>query len=136
MPSPLTLHLAATWMVVGLIWVIQIIVYPQFLRVGTAGFREFHFGHCVRIGLMISVLLLAELGTALWLYLDGNRSSPFLISLGMFPVIGLSTALFQAPMHIRLMGGFDATVIRRLILSNWLRTLAWTARGVLLCFAE
>ena len=43
----------------------------------------------------------------------------------------LCTAVFQAPIHLRLMRGFDAPLIRRLILSNWIRTLAWTARGIL-----
>jgi hypothetical protein len=126
-----TVHLAVTWFIVGLIWVIQIIVYPQFLRVGTAEFRIYHFSHCLRIGLMIVPLVLLEAGTAAWLFYQGLRSTPFLISLGMIPLIGLCTAIWQAPQHTRLMQGRDDAVIHRLILTNWVRTLAWTARGVL-----
>lgn len=127
-----TVHLAVTWFIVGLIWVIQLIVYPQFLRVGAADFRAYHFSHCLRIGLMIVPLVLLEAGSAAWLLYEGLRSMPFLISLGMIPLIGLSTAFWQAPMHTKLMQGKHDDVIRRLILTNWLRTLAWTARGVLL----
>jgi hypothetical protein len=127
----LTAHLAITWFIVGLIWVIQIIVYPQFRRVGAAEFRVYHFSHCLRIGLMIVPLVLLEAGTAAWLFYQGLRSTPFVISLGMIPLIGLSTAIWQAPQHTRLTQGRDDAVIHRLILTNWVRTLAWTARGVL-----
>jgi hypothetical protein len=132
--SLLTIHQAITWMIVGLIWVIQIIVYPQFRRVGAAEFRIYHFSHCLRIGLMIGPMFLTELGTAAWLFYEGLRSMPFLISLVMFPVICLSTAIWQAPMHTRLANGRDDAVIRRLVLTNWVRTLAWSARGICLCF--
>ena len=79
-------------------------------------------------------LVLLEVGTALWLFYEGLRATPFLISLGMIPLIGLSTAAWQAPDHTRLMLGRDDAVIRHLILTNWVRTLGWTARGVLLFF--
>jgi hypothetical protein len=104
------------------------------LRVGAAEFRVYHFAHCLRIGFMIVPMFLTELGTAAWLFYEGMRSTPFLISLAMFPVICLSTAIWQAPMHTKLADGRDETIIRRLIATNWLRTFAWTARGVLLGF--
>ena len=129
-----TVHLAVTWFIVGLIWLIQLIVYPQFLRVGAADFRAYHFSHCLRIGFMIVPLVLFEAGSAAWLLYEGLRSMPFLISLGMIPLIGLSTAVWQAAYHKRLMLGRDDAVIRHLILTNWVRTLGWTARGVLLFF--
>ena len=125
-------HLAVTWMLAGLIWIIQILAYPQFLRVGEPEFTRFHFGHCLRIGLIVAPLLLIEAATAGWLLWQGHRELPFLASVGLMPVIWLSTGLLQAPLHTRLMRGFDTKVIRRLMLTNWLRTLAWTARGFLL----
>ena len=124
-------HLAVTWMLVGLIWVVQILVYPQFRRVGAAEFRDYHFAHCFRIGLTVAPLLFVEITTAAWLLYEGQRALPFIISTGLIPVVWLCTAAFQAPIHLRLMRGFDAPLIRRLILTNWIRTLAWTARGIL-----
>jgi hypothetical protein len=35
-------HLAVTWMLTGLIWVVQVLVYPQFLRVPPAAFKDYH----------------------------------------------------------------------------------------------
>ena len=109
----------------------QILVYPQFRRVAPAEFREYHFAHCFRIGLIIAPQLFMEVSTAAWLLYAGGQSQPFIISTGLIPVVWLCTAVFQAPIHLQLMRGFDAPLIRRLILTNWIRTLAWTARGIL-----
>jgi hypothetical protein len=129
-----SIHLAVTWMLVGLIWVVQILVYPQFQKVAAAEFNAYHFSHCLRIGLIVAPLLFTEIATSAWLLYAGQRTLPFVISLGLIPVVWLCTAVFQAPMHIKLMRGFDAPLIHRLILTNWIRTLAWTARGVLVSF--
>ena len=128
------IHLAVTWMLVGLIWVVQILVYPQFQKVAAAEFTDYHFAHCFRMALIIAPLLFVEIATSAWLLYAGQWALPFVISVGLIPLIWLCTAVFQAPMHIKLMRGFDATLIHRLILTNWIRTLAWTARGVLVSF--
>jgi hypothetical protein len=126
-----SIHLAVTWMLVGLIWVVQILVYPQFRRVAPSEFRDYHFAHCFGIGLIVAPLLFVEAATAAWLLYEGRQPQPYLISMGLIPIIWLTTAVFQAPIHTRLGRGFDAPLIRRLILTNWIRTLAWTARGIL-----
>ena len=95
----------------------------------------YHTAHCFRIGLIVAPLLFVEAATAMWLIFQGARSLPFLISTGIIVLIWLSTAMLQAPMHTMLMKGFDDTVIRRLIRTNWLRTFAWTARGALVTAA-
>jgi hypothetical protein len=130
--SPLfCVHLCSTWTLVGLIWVIQVVVYPQFFRLGAAEFADFHFAHCWRIGTLIAPLLLIEFGTAVWLLVQGRRDGLFELSVGLMVVNTMSTAVFQAPLHVRLMQGFDATTVRRLIATNWVRTLSWTLRGLL-----
>jgi len=118
-------------MLVGLIWAIQILAYPQFLRVAPADFVRFHFGHCWRVGLLISPLLLVEFASAVRLLVLGHRELPFQISAALISVNWLSTMFLQAPLHWKLMEGFDASVVRRLIQTNWVRTTAWTLRGVL-----
>ncbi|HYF33958.1 MAG TPA: hypothetical protein VD994_01600 [Prosthecobacter sp.] len=127
-----SIHLAVTWLLTGLIWMIQLLVYPQFLRVGAQEFARYHWAHCVRIGLIVAPLLAIEAATAGWLLLQGQRGLPFVLSLALIPAVWLSTALFQAPLHTKLMRGLRTDVVRRLMLTNWMRTLAWTARGVLL----
>jgi hypothetical protein len=130
----LTLHFAATWALVGLIWVVQVIIYPQFHRVKGSEFQSYHFSHCFRIGMVVAPLLLTEAVTAAWIVYHGCDLN-FLLSVCLLPVIWLSTALLQAPLHVKLMRGFDTTLIRRVNSTNWVRTLAWTARGVLICLS-
>jgi hypothetical protein len=38
----------------------------------------------------------------------------------------------QVPLHTRLARGFDPAAHRQLVRTNWLRTLAWTLRALLL----
>ncbi|WP_395737329.1 hypothetical protein [Prosthecobacter sp.] len=126
----LLIHFAATWALVGLIWVVQVIIYPQFHRVTGEGFMPYHFAHCFRIGLVVAPLLLVEAVTAAWIVYHGCDLN-FLLSVCLIPLIWLSTAALQAPLHLKLMRGFDADRCRRLNMTNWVRTIAWTARGVL-----
>ena len=44
----------------------------------------------------------------------------------------LSTVLLQVPLHRRLAEDHDDAAARRLIATNWIRTAAWTTRGIVL----
>ncbi|MEM9735245.1 MAG: hypothetical protein AAF908_01395, partial [Pseudomonadota bacterium] len=46
-------------------------------------------------------------------------------------LVWASTFFVQVPLHGKLERGHDATLVRRLVMTNWLRTFLWTARGVL-----
>lgn len=135
MSAVLVIHFAATWALVGLIWCVQVLIYPQFPHFAAQKFRQCHFGHCFRIALIVVPLMVLELLSAGWLLWQGMRGHPFLVSAWLIPLVWVSTALWQAPAHLRLMAGFDAPIIRRLIFTNWVRTVVWTARGILVSLA-
>lgn len=146
MPDALILvsHAAVTWALVGLIWTIHVVHYPLFASV-QSGFRKYHEEHMRRITWVVGPLMLSELagGAYLWLYpIAGTESEHWLIALALLGVVWLFTGLFSVPQHGRLeRGGFDQSAHRGLMISNLVRTLAWTARGVwvawlLLCWAE
>ncbi len=130
----LLVHLLVTWTLVGLIWQIQVVQYPLFHQVGRETFQAYHFGHCLRIGLSVVPLMLAEALTAGWLVYAGERQPVFLASLVLMAGNWLSTAVYQAPIHTRLMGGYSEPEVHRLVRTNWLRTLGWTARGVMVAW--
>ena len=48
---------------------------------------------------------------------------------GLAALIWLMTWAVQVPAHRRLESGFDPMACRRLVRSNWARTIAWTLRG-------
>ena len=50
-------------------------------------------------------------------------------------VVWLSTFALQVPIHNRLKIRKDEILIRRLVVSNWIRTLAWSFKAVLITLA-
>lgn len=119
---------------VGVIWVIQIVHYPLFGRVGESGFAAYAVEHANRITFVVAPLMLAELVTAgLLLRYRPEAFGPRAVWLGL-ALVGVawaSTAFLQVPLHERLGRGFDRDAYESLVFTNWVRTAAWTARGAL-----
>jgi hypothetical protein len=132
MSTILVTHCAATWALAGLIWTVQLVLYPQFSRVGSEEFQAYHASHMFRITLVVGPLGLVEAATAGWLYFFGGlRDFFFMASLPLLVVNFVSTAFLQVPQHKRLeRGGFDAGVCESLTAGNWVRTVAWSLRAI------
>lgn len=130
-------HAAATWALVGLIWMVHFVHYPL-LAEGGAGFRRIHTFHMDRMGLVVGPLMLVELATALLLWASppaGTDTRLWLVGVALIGVIWLETGLFAVPQHGRLAaGGFDPATFRSLMLGDLVRTFAWTVRGVLVAW--
>jgi hypothetical protein len=69
-----------------------------------------------------------------WLMLD-NYSLFSLISAFLVVIIWLSTLVLQVPIHNRLQSGKDNACIRRLVTTNWIRTIAWSIKAVAVTIA-
>ena len=133
MQTIVSVHLFATLSMVGLIWFVQIVHYPMMANVGADGFEEYEQIHQQRTTIVVAPLMLAELATTLLLFQYSPSPVPqwmVLTGLGLLVAIWASTYLLQVPMHGKLASGFDADSHRFLVSSNWLRTFAWTARGL------
>ena len=130
----LVLSAAATWAMVGLIWMVQLVHYPLFARVGPQHVIAYEREHTRRITWVVLPLMMAELACtavlAAWLPPGPARSTAW-VGAGLLAVVWASTALVQVPQHERLSHSWDAAVHRALVRGNWVRTLAWSARGVL-----
>lgn len=126
-------HLASTLAMVGAIWVVQLVHYPAFSKVGAAGWAAYEATHQSRITLVVGPLMVAELATAVWLVFARPATFPLwavVAGAALVGVIWASTAFVQVPLHDALSRGtFDAEAHRRLVATNWLRTAAWTLRG-------
>jgi hypothetical protein len=127
------IHAAATWGLVGLIWVIQIVHYPLLKDVGRSEFISYHERHMALITWVVGPLMLVEIGSAGLLLLLGERSLGFVVSLIPLAVVWASTGLLQIPLHQKLTQGYDIATLDRLVSTNIWRTFAWTLRG--LCLA-
>ena len=130
-------HAAATLFMVGVIWFVQVVHYPLFARVGAPEFSPYSTRHTTLTGLVVGPPMLLEAGTAVALVVwTPPGISVSLVWTGLLLVAGiwLSTALLQAPRHTALGRGFDPAAHRFLVTSNWLRTVLWSLRGlVVLC---
>jgi hypothetical protein len=130
----LLVQAAATWFMTGVIWLVQIVHYPLFVHVGPDDHAAFHRRHMRLITWIVAPVMLVEAGTALamtiWLPAGVQRWQALL---GAALVVGLwvSTALLQVPAHERLAQGFEEAKLRRLVHGNWVRTVMWTLRAVL-----
>lgn len=124
----------ATLALTGLVWTVQLVHYPLFGLVGKAGFCEYENAHKRRITWLVGPLMILEALSAsvLMLMLESIRASIIQgAGLVLLAVIWLSTAILQVPCHTRLSRGFDERALRRLIATNWIRTAAWSARGII-----
>ena len=130
----LLVHVAATIFMVGVIWFVQIVHYPLFDRVGRGGFAEYSMAHSRLTGLVVGPPMLAEAATAVALVVRPPQGVPFflpVLGLVLLAVVWLSTAFLQSPRHGVLGGGFVADSYRSLVRSNWIRTVCWTGRGII-----
>ncbi len=127
----LSTHAFATLALVGLILTIQVVHYPLMLRVPPDAWPAYETAHMRRITVLVAPLMLVELVCVVSIV--ALAAAPARLawpSLALALANWVSTALIQSPLHVRLREGFDAALLRRLIATNWLRTIAWSARGV------
>lgn len=134
----LLVNAAATWFLTGLIWVIQVVHYPLFSFADRATYPAFAAAHGRLITVVVGPMMLVELVTTALLLSERPAAFPQSWAWGgalLLGVIWLSTALLQVPMHTELASGYDAQAHGWLVGSNWLRTVAWTLRSLLLLAA-
>ena len=129
------LNFAVAAYLAGLIWTVQVVHYPSFGRVPKEAWAGFHAAHTRRMGYVVMAPMVLELALAIWLAWAGRAALPGGAgwwSLGLVALVWAATFFISVPFHNRLETGFDYIAIDGLTRTNWLRTLAWTARVVLL----
>lgn len=129
----LAAHAAATWAMTGLIWFVQVVHYPLFAAVGPAAFPAYHAAHTRLTTLVVAPLMLVEAALAVWL-VAARADSAWVVWTGaaLLAVVWLATFGLSVPRHNWLAAhGADAVVLRTLVSTNWVRTIAWTLRAVL-----
>lgn len=128
MTALLAVHAAATWFMVGLIWIIQVVHYPLFHSVGAGHFVAYEAGHTQRMGIVLAIPAAVEVVTAAMLF-TSDPSATTLAAGALLAALWLMTLRVQVPLHRRLSRGYDAVVTARLISTNWWRTAGWSLRG-------
>jgi hypothetical protein len=118
----------------GIVWFVQIIHYPLFDFVSANEFKAYEQEHVGRTKYLIMPLMLSEIATAIALVWNVGFGFQNLIWLNFILLIfiWLSTFLVQVPFHTSLSSGKDSQKIKKLVRSNWIRTVLWTVRLIIL----
>ncbi len=130
----LLVNAAATWMMTGVIWLVQVLVYPNFRLVPPEAYPAYEAAHISGIVLLVGPLMLAEAFTSAWLLVERPASVPVwmpLAGLACVLVVWAVTLCVNAPQHSLLSLGFRADVHSALVASNWIRTAVWSAHSLL-----
>ncbi len=133
--SVLVISTVATWGMVGLIWIVQVVHYPMLAEYSAVAPVRAVVDHQRRITPVVGPFMAAEGVTALILLVDRPATMGTLSAWTAAALLGvalLGTSALQVPWHRRVAEGHDDELAQRLITTNWLRTGAWTARGLVL----
>lgn len=131
-PTLLLIHLAVTMFMVGVIWFVQVVHYPLLGHVGETEFPSYEALHIKQTGKVVMPAMVLEFSAACLLALEPASANHHLLSTTGFALllfIWASTALLQVPAHTILRQGFHEPTHRKLVRTNWIRTLLWTTRA-------
>ena len=125
-------HLIATSVMVGVIWIIQLVHYPSFHFIELNQYTTFQRFHMSRISYVVIPAMLTELFTLILIIISMDQVDPIILASALLLiVIWLMTALFFSGVHQKLTLGYDQVVVEKLVKLNWGRTLLWTLRLLL-----
>jgi len=130
----LVLNLVATCVMVGIIWFVQLVHYPLLSLIGVDRAPAVAVEHQRRTAWVVGLPMAVEGVTTLALLIsrpDGvSLWLPWAGAIVLAVVLG-STVFLSVPLHERMATAPDETIGRRLVTTNWPRTIGWSARAVL-----
>jgi hypothetical protein len=126
----LVAHLVSVALLAGVGWVVQIVVYPGFERVGRAEWAAYHAGHTRGIARVVAVpWILQAVSTVALLVAPPSGQRLATLVLAALALAGVAaTVLVAVPAHRRLDGPERErrTELAVLLRANLVRTWAWT----------
>ncbi len=118
---------------VSLVLMTQFITYPTLLNIDKDKFSDYHRKYVNNISFIVAPVMLIELLT---LFLIAYFSKDFLIikCLILLLVIWLTTFFIMIPSHNRISKSFNIKEIKSLINYNWIRTILWSFKLLVIIF--
>ena len=135
MESVFQIHFAATLFMTGVIWMVQLVHYPSFCYFEQGSFAAAMKRHQFFTTLVVAPPMLIEFATGTFLLFGSSKHLEYSVpNLAFLLATWGFTFWLSVPKHEKLACGYDKDLIRALVLSNWPRTIAWSARSILLTF--
>ena len=125
------IHLISTAIIVGIIWVIQVVHYPSFYFIERDEYVSFQKFHMDKISyIVVPVMLIESISGFILIYNELN--TVLLISMILLFFIWVLTGIFFVPIHQKLTSGYQEELVEKLVKINWVRTIFWTIRLLLM----
>ena len=125
----INIHFASTAVMVGVIWVIQLLHYPTFYYIEKNNYSQFQKFHMNRISYIVIPAMVIEMLSGIMLVIINDD---FIISFSLLVCIWIMTFVFFTNIHQRLLSKYENTAVEKLVNLNWIRTVFWTVRLVIL----
>lgn len=133
--SVFILHLVSTSIMVGVIWIIQLVHYPTFLFIDKQKYMKFQEFHMSRVSYIVMPTMIAELFSGIYILFYNNVlmvNTFFLLASFSLLLNWVITALVFVKIHNGLLIKYEKNIILLLVKLNWLRTILWSLRLVFL----
>ena len=125
------IHVYASLFMLGLIWFIQLVHYPSFFYVDKNNFSEFEKFHASNISIIVMPVMILELLTGLYIGGRAYFELPYLINIILIACIWASTFFLSVPAHNILSKQWSEAAAKKLVSTNWIRTVLWTLKALL-----
>ncbi len=126
-------NFVATCLMTGVIWFVQWVHYPLLAQVPVDRAVETAVEHQRRTGQVLAIPMAVEGFTTLGLLISRPESVqifwPWFGAVLLAVALG-STVFVSVPLHAKMATNPTADVGRRLVVTNWPRTIAWSLRAV------
>lgn len=131
----LMINLFSSFILIGIILWAQLITLTLFQEIPISTFKSLYHNHYRRTKLLAIPLMAIEIISSMIIILfppEHIPRIPLLINFGLVVLIWLSSILIQSPIHQRLAFNPGMEDIRLLEKTNWIRTILWNLKGILL----
>ena len=125
-----TIAIVASVVLAVVAWVCQLYQYPRFYTIAGPDFRAFHDFHCLVVGLIVGLpLLAAPIASGYAAIIARDPVAWLALVLGL---VGHGITFFHsAGCHAALSAAWNRDVIDQLLGSNLWRSIAWSLQAVL-----
>lgn len=121
----------------GVILITQLVSYPLLLKVDSNNFKLYHTFYIRYISYIVIPLMCIEVFINFSNIYSLNSIYPkYFISTILLLFIWFSTILIQLPLHKNINHLYRKKVINQLIKSNWIRTVLWLSKLLVLIFIK
>ena len=111
----LKVNFISTSLMVGVIWVIQLVHYPAFHFIDKDMYASFQKFHMNSISLIVVPVMILELATGVLLLAGNSKNILIIISFSLLILIWAITGIFFSGAHGKLILGYNTLVVDKLV---------------------